>query len=134
MIQRRFNEGYPLVGFTLKVCQPNTNTIWIAFGRKARLVSIVPVVFDSRSRRICCGIAYTSCYLLEQALTDEERAKVHEQISTFCLLIPFKSQPFNHEYAVVHSDWDVLGCDGIKGESRLCTTLFEQDVFSSTIT
>jgi hypothetical protein len=122
-IQQLFEEGCPLCGFTLKVGQ--ANAIWIAYGRKQKVVEIVPIVVGNQTRTIICGITYSCCSLIQHSLT-EQRDDVGKLISTYCLLFPCATEPFNSEYAVIHSDWDVIKRDLLKGEPSLSTQLFDQ--------
>ena len=60
----------------------------------------------------------------------EPRKTIDEQISSYCLLVPYRSEPFYSEYSVVYCDWDVMDEGLRKIESSLSTRLFDQDVIT----
>lgn len=116
------DEGQDLTG---------ESEVYVAFGRRNEDCQCVRITFtvpQNASRE--CGFVYVRCSMDPNEVVTCSFEDLQKSIKHFCLLLPYqrKNRRFEHEYAVVFHDWDVIGGDGSKCLSSLCRDLFSNDV------
>jgi len=140
-VEEKYENGEVLSGVTTKTDDGETldDYLWIAFGKKGKKISIVPLRLEGASEgssRLLCGFSYHK-YILErdEVIDDLTRQELDEIIADHCVLLPYndlKNDSFDCLYGVVFSDWEVLNMQGVKCLPVLCRTEFSVDAMTVT--
>ena len=129
-----FDNGYPISCFKLDIGP--SELIWVAFGR-SKEVDIIPLMRVASESHVddCCGLSYFKFEPSEETTMKEKVAVIDEHISCYGLLFPLvklHSDPLNHRFTCIFSDWDVLKENNSKGESLLKHSLYIDLRFEAT--